>query len=223
VNSQTLHIHILGCQAYLDVWQRMKDFTNNRTGDSIDQVWVAMHPATFTQGQAGDALHIGNLGDIPLVQTDRGGQVTYHGEGQLIFYPLIDLNRKKIGVKAFVQHLETITQQLLAHDHIHAQLKEGAPGLYVAGQKIASLGLKIKRGCSYHGLALNVSMDLAPFDRITPCGLAGMTVTQWTEHAPVPRIEDLAQRWTQTFSDALGYHAIITHPQESSWHCPTSP
>ncbi len=201
----------------------MQHFTSSRTSDCEDQLWIAMHPATFTQGQAGDACHLGDLGNIPLVQTDRGGQVTYHGEGQLIFYPLIDLNRKKIGVKAFVQHLENISQQLFLSYDIDAQLKEGAPGLYVQGQKIASLGLKIKRGCSYHGLAININMNLEPFSRITPCGLAGMTVTQWADHANTPDLSTIAQAWAQLFSNALGYHATITHSQEASWHCPTSP
>jgi lipoyl(octanoyl) transferase len=223
VNNQTIHIRILGCQPYIDVWQRMQHFTSSRTSDSEDQLWIAMHPATFTQGQAGDACHLGDLGNIPLVQTDRGGQVTYHGEGQLIFYTLIDLNRKKIGVKAFVQHLENISQQLLLSYGIDAQFKEGAPGLYVKGQKIASLGLKIKRGCSYHGLSININMNLEPFSRITPCGLTGMTVTQWTAHTSAPSYEHLAQAWIQLFSDTLGYSAKVTHPQESSWHCPTSP
>jgi lipoyl(octanoyl) transferase len=201
----------------------MQHLTSTRTAATEDQLWIAMHPAVFTQGQAGDACHLGDLGDIPLIQTDRGGQVTYHGEGQLIFYPLIDLTRRKLGVKAFVQQLEQVTLTLLNEHGIDACLREGAPGLYVQGQKIASLGLKIKRGCSYHGLALNVSMDLTPFSRITPCGLAGMTVTQWSAHAAVPDWLCIAQSWIQHFTDALGYHASITHPQEASWHCPTSP
>jgi lipoyl(octanoyl) transferase len=201
----------------------MQAFTSERNATTDDQLWIAMHPATFTQGQAGNACHLGNLGDIPLVQTDRGGQVTYHGSGQLIFYPLIDLTRQKIGVKAFVQQLEQVTQQLLTQYGITACLLDGAPGLYVNGQKIASLGLKVKRGCSYHGLALNVSMDLEPFSRITPCGLAGMTVTQWANHAPVPDWNEIAQTWIQHFTDALGYQTTIIHQQEASWHCPTSP
>jgi lipoyl(octanoyl) transferase len=201
----------------------MQAYTNTRTNTSEDQLWIAMHPPTFTQGQAGDACHLGDLGNIPLVQTDRGGQVTYHGDGQLIFYPLIDLNRKKIGVKAFVQQLESITQKLLAQHGISAALQEGAPGLYVYGQKIASLGLKIKRGYTYHGLALNVSMNLEPFNRITPCGLAGMTVTQWADHVPAPDIQLIANEWTQHFFNALAYNTSVIHPQEKSWHCPTSP
>ena len=223
MSSNTLHIHTLGCRSYQSVWQEMQNFTNSRTNDTEDRLWLAMHPATFTQGQAGDSCHLGKLGNIPLIQTDRGGQVTYHGIGQLIFYPLINLNRRKLGVKAFVQQLERITLQLLSLHGIDTCLQEGAPGLYVAGQKIASLGLKIKRGCSYHGLSLNVSMDLEPFSRITPCGLTGMTVTQWADHAPILDYTQIAHAWAQQFSNELGYSTSITYPQEASWHCPTSP
>ncbi len=221
--SNPLDVHILGCQSYHPIWQRMQAFTSERDATTDDQLWVAMHPATFTQGQAGSACHIGNLGDIPLVQTDRGGQVTYHASGQLVFYPLIDLTRQKIGVKTFVQQLEQVTQQVLTQYGITACLLDGAPGLYVNGQKIASLGLKVKRGCSYHGLALNVSMDLEPFSRITPCGLTGMTVTQWANHAPVPDWNEIVQAWIDYFAQSLGYQTTIIHQQEASWHCQTSP
>jgi lipoyl(octanoyl) transferase len=223
VNDQQLHIHTLGCQPYTQVWQRMQATTTARTADTPDALWLCTHPATFTQGQAGKPEHIKQLGSIPLVQTDRGGQVTYHGPGQLIVYPLINLTRKKIGVKAFVAALEQVVQTLLADFDILAETKEGMPGLYVADKKIASLGLKIKQGCSYHGIALNIDMNLEPFERITPCGLSGMTVTQWREHAALPDWSSICDRLTTHFCQLLNYTHITRYSQESPWHCPTSP
>lgn len=163
----------------------MQDFTQQRDPDTPDEIWLVEHPPVYTQGLKGDAKHDQNLaGNIPLIQTDRGGQITFHGPGQWIVYPLLDLKRRKLGVKALVRLLEKTGIQLLADYGITAEARADAPGLYVAGQKIASLGLKVKRQCSYHGLALNVAMDLTPFQYITPCGLAGMQMTQIREHRP---------------------------------------
>lgn len=223
MNDQFLHIHTLGCQPYTEVWQRMQRLTTSRTAETADALWLCSHPATFTQGQAGKPEYVKQLGNIPLVQTDRGGQVTYHGPGQLIVYPLIDLTRKKIGVKAFVALLEQTAQALLADFGISAETKPGMPGLYVNHQKIASLGLKIKQGCSYHGIALNIDMDLEPFQRITPCGLSGMQVTQWRDHATLPDWSVICNHFTMHFSQSLNYTHTTHYSQESSWHCPTSP
>lgn len=218
-----LSLHLLGCQPYADTLAHMQAVTNQRTPDSSDQLWACTHPPVFTQGQAGRAEHVGQLGDIPLIHTDRGGQVTYHGPGQLIIYCLMDLNRRHLGVRALVQALEQATLQLLAQHDIAASLREGAPGVYVQGRKIASLGLKVRRGCSYHGLSLNVDMDLSPFTRITPCGLSGMQVTQWVEHAPAPGLAALAYDWGQQLARILGYTLRIDDHQERPWHCQTSP
>lgn len=201
----------------------MQAFTQIRDEQTPDELWLCQHPPVFTQGQAGNSAHLGQLGDIPLVSTDRGGQVTYHGPGQLVFYPLIQLNRHGLGVKAFVETLETIGMQLLALGNIPAQRLPEKPGLYVAGNKIASLGLKIKRGCSYHGMAINMDMDLSPFQRITPCGLVGMQMTQWSAHAPTPDWHWLCQQLSQIVEQTFNYSSLRFEAQETSWHCPTSP
>ena len=170
---------------YQACYQAMQDFTQQRDPNTPDEIWLVEHPPVYTQGLNGNAKHGQNLaGNIPLIQTDRGGQITYHGPGQWIIYPLLDLKRRKLGVKALVHLLEQTGIRLLADYDISAEARADAPGLYVAGQKIASLGLKVKRQCSYHGLALNVAMDLTPFQHITPCGLAGMQMTQVREHRP---------------------------------------
>jgi len=180
----------LGKSDYQKVWQEMVDFTRGRTSETSDEIWLVEHTPVFTQGQAGKPEHVLNPGEIPVVQTDRGGQVTYHGPGQLVVYPLINLRRAKIGVRKYVEILEQATINLLADYDIQAEIREGAPGVYVNDAKICSIGLKIKRGCSYHGLALNVDMDLEPFSRINPCGFQQLTMTQikdfvdevnWTE------------------------------------------
>jgi len=193
----------LGIAPYQQTWQAMLDFTQQRTAETADKLWICQHPSVFTQGQAGDAKHIGALGDIPLIQTDRGGQVTFHGIGQWVFYPLVDLTRRKIGVKAFVSLLEQVTIDTLSRYEIIAERLDGAPGLYVNGMKIASLGLKIKRGCSYHGLSLNTDMDLQPFQRITPCGLANMQVTQVSFYNKKVDQDHLAQTWCDLFCKML--------------------
>jgi lipoyl(octanoyl) transferase len=170
---------------YQACYQAMQDFTQQRDPNTPDEIWLVEHPPVYTQGLNGDAKHGQNLaGNIPLIHTDRGGQITYHGPGQWIVYPLLDLKRRKLGVKALVHLLERTGIQLLADYAIRAEARADAPGLYVAGRKIASLGLKVKRQCSYHGLALNVAMDLTPFQYITPCGLAGMQMTQVRDHQP---------------------------------------
>lgn len=161
----------------------MQRFTEDRTAASADEVWLTEHEPVFTQGQAGKAEHLLAPGDIPVVQTDRGGQVTYHGPGQIVAYLMFDLRRMGLSVRALVSGIEEAVVRLLADHGIEGAPRRDAPGVYVGGSKIAALGLRVRRGYSYHGLALNVQMDLEPFSRINPCGLLGMQVTQLTDLA----------------------------------------
>lgn len=167
----------LGRQPYTPVWKAMSAFTDRRDDSTGDELWVVEHEPVFTQGQAGKAEHVLAAGDIPVVQVDRGGQVTYHGPGQLVVYPLLDLRRLGIGVREYVCRIEQAIIDTLAGCGIAAQRLEGAPGVYVDGAKIAALGIRVRRGCSFHGLSFNVAMDLEPFGRINPCGYAGLQVT----------------------------------------------
>ncbi|WP_246587693.1 lipoyl(octanoyl) transferase LipB [Alteromonas lipotrueiana] len=168
----------------------MQGFTDTRTPECADEMWLVEHDPVFTQGQAGKAEHILMPGDIPVVNVDRGGQVTYHGPGQQVIYLLIDIKRRKLGVRHLVNAMENAVISLLAESNIQAYAKKDAPGVYVDEQKVCSLGLRIRRGCSFHGLALNVAMDLSPFDRINPCGYAGMQMVD-TQRLGGP--ESLAQ------------------------------
>nr|WP_197721894.1 lipoyl(octanoyl) transferase LipB [Sulfuritortus calidifontis] len=173
-----LLVRVLGRVAYEPTWRRMQAFTAGRGPDTVDEIWFVEHPPVFTLGQAGRREHLLRDIGIPVVPIDRGGQVTYHGPGQLVVYLLIDLKRRGIGVKELVRRMEQAIIDLLAEYGIRAQRKAGAPGVYVNDAKIAALGLRIKNGCSYHGLALNLDMDLTPFSAINPCGYEGMAVTQ---------------------------------------------
>jgi lipoyl(octanoyl) transferase len=161
-------------QAYEPLWRAMQNFTDSRDAITPDELWLCEHDPIYTLGQAGKWEHVLNPGDIPVLPVDRGGQVTYHGPGQLMAYPLIDLRRKSLGVRALVDLIERATLNLLRSYCIDGELKDGAPGVYVRGQKIMALGLRIRRGCSFHGLALNVCMDTEPFSRINPCGYQGL-------------------------------------------------
>ncbi|MDY7219967.1 lipoyl(octanoyl) transferase LipB [Denitrificimonas sp. JX-1] len=176
--SRPVIIRHLGCVPYEPTWHAMQSFTENRDAETVDEIWLLEHPKVFTQGQAGKAEHVLAAGDIPVVQVDRGGQVTYHGPGQLVAYVLVDVRRAGQGVRDLVSSIENSLVELLYQYDIDAYAKPDAPGVYVAEKKIASLGLRIRRGCSFHGLALNVDMDLQPFQRINPCGYAGMQMTQ---------------------------------------------
>ncbi|MFT5543212.1 MAG: lipoyl(octanoyl) transferase [Glaciecola sp.] len=171
---QATIIRQLGNQAYRPIWQRMQDFTDNRDKQTADEIWLVEHPPVFTQGQAGKAEHVLTPGEIPVVQVDRGGQVTYHGPGQQMLYILIDVRRNKLGVRHLVSGLENCIVALMAQFDIKAYAKKDAPGVYVDERKLCSVGLRIRKGCSFHGLALNVNMDLSPFQRINPCGYAGL-------------------------------------------------
>ena len=171
----------LGQVDYEPTWQAMQAFTAGRTADTPDEIWLCEHPPVFTLGLAGKPEHLLRDVGIPVVRIDRGGQITYHGPGQVVAYLLLDLRRRGLTVKGMVNRMEQAVIDLLAEYGVEAQRLAGAPGVYVGGAKIAALGLKLKNGCSYHGLALNVDMDLAPFGHINPCGYEGLAVTQLRE------------------------------------------
>ncbi|MGM8447823.1 lipoyl(octanoyl) transferase LipB [Enterobacter bugandensis] len=176
----------LGLQPYEPVSQAMHEFTDSRDDTTPDEIWLVEHLPVFTQGQAGKAEHLLMTGDIPVIQSDRGGQVTYHGPGQQVMYVLLNLKRRKLGVRELVTLLEQTVVNTLAEYGIDAHPRADAPGVYVGEMKICSLGLRIRKGCSFHGLALNINMDLTPFQRINPCGYAGMEMTQmrqWVDTA----------------------------------------
>jgi lipoyl(octanoyl) transferase len=167
----------LGRQPYEPVWRAMQRFTDARDDSTPDELWLVEHDPVFTLGQAGKPEHVLAAGDIPVLHVDRGGQVTYHGPGQIVAYPLLDLRRLKLGVRDYVQRIEQAVIDTLGDWNIVAARREGAPGVYVNGEKIAALGIRVRRGCSFHGLAFNIAMDLEPFARINPCGYAGLQVT----------------------------------------------
>jgi lipoyl(octanoyl) transferase len=172
-----LKVYRLGRQPFMVTWPAMESYSDTRGEDGEDQLWLLEHEPVFTLGQAGKPEHVLAAGDIPVVRTNRGGQVTYHGPGQIVAYPLIDLRRRKLGVRDFVGRIEQALIDTLATWGIEAARKEGAPGVYVAGAKIGALGLRVRRGCSFHGLAFNVNLDDEPFSRINPCGYQGLQVT----------------------------------------------
>jgi len=174
----------LGLQPYAKVLADMHAFGAARTADTVDELWVLQHEKVFTQGQAGKPEHILDAGDIPVIQSDRGGQVTYHGPGQLIVYFLLDVKRREAGVRSLVDLIEQSLLRVLASYGIDGELRKSAPGVYVSGRKIAALGLRIRRGCSLHGLSFNIDMDLEPFSRINPCGYAGLESTQLRDFLP---------------------------------------
>jgi lipoyl(octanoyl) transferase len=176
--TPVLEVRRLGLSDYAATWAAMRDFTDRRGPVTQDELWLTEHPPVFTLGQAARREHLRDPGGIQVVQTDRGGQVTYHGPGQIVAYVLLDLRRAGLGVKALVHLLEAAVIGLLASYGIDAQARPGAPGVYAGGAKVAALGLRVRRGCSYHGLALNVDMDLTPFSRIDPCGFRGLRVAQ---------------------------------------------
>jgi len=199
-----LIVRHLGLADYLPTLEAMRRLTAERDGSTPDEIWLLQHPRVFTQGQAGKAEHLLAPGDIPVVQVDRGGQVTYHGPGQLVGYLMLDLRRLGLGVRELVTAMEQSLVDVLAGYGIEAAPKADAPGVYVAGDKIASLGLRVSRGCSFHGLALNVDMDMSPFQRINPCGYAGLKMVQLREllDSP-PSFDEVAQRLERVLRDRL--------------------
>jgi lipoyl(octanoyl) transferase len=203
--SSELLIRRLGLMDYEPVWRAMQSFTDRRDASTPDELWLVQHPPVFTQGQAGRAEHLLAPGDIPVIQVDRGGQVTYHGPGQIVCYPLIDIARLQLGVRALVCGIEQAIIGVLKSYGVDAQPVEGAPGVYIDGVKIASLGLRIRRGKSFHGLAFNIDMDLEPFQRINPCGFRGLQVTNLSAFAEVS-IEEVENRLIDRLGDFLGYN-----------------
>ena len=196
----------LGLQDYTQTWNAMKNFTQARDANTEDELWIVEHPSVFTQGISGKAEHLLENSDIPVVSTDRGGQITYHGPGQLIVYCLIDLKRLGIGVKKMVSLIELSIMDLLAKHQIESHIKTGAPGVYVDGAKIAALGLKVKNGRTYHGLSLNVAMELSAFAQINPCGYQGLKVTQMCDLTDNINLESITNELTQILSNHVTRH-----------------
>lgn len=190
---------------YEPVWRAMQTFTDQRDDNTADELWLVEHPPVFTQGQAGRAEHILAPGDIPVVQVDRGGQVTYHGPGQIVAYPLIDIGRLDMGVRKLVTGIEQAIIDVLQSYGVEAQLLEGAPGVYIDGVKIAALGLRIRKGKSFHGLSFNINMDLEPFQRINPCGYEGLQVTNLSAFTEVS-MQEVEDRLIAGLSEVLGYN-----------------
>ncbi|ALB71464.1 lipoyl(octanoyl) transferase LipB [Cronobacter muytjensii] len=197
--QEKILIRQLGLQPYEPVSQAMHQFTDERDENTPDELWLVEHSPVFTQGQAGKAEHVLMPGDIPVIQSDRGGQVTYHGPGQQVMYVLLDLRRRKLGVRELVTLLEQTVVNTLAEFAINAYPRPDAPGVYVDGKKICSLGLRIRKGCSFHGLALNINMDLRPFLRINPCGYAGMEMTQVSALSAGAQLEVVQPRLVHHF------------------------
>jgi len=211
----TLLVKRLGLRPYVETWQLMREFTDHRDESTPDQLWLLEHPPVFTLGQAGRPEHLLRPGEIPVVRTDRGGQVTYHGPGQLVAYLLLDLRRAGLGVRGLVTLLEQTVVDLLGERGIAAAARPDAPGVYVGEAKIASVGLRVRRGCSFHGLSLNLDMDLSPFSRINPCGYPGLNVTQLRDLVETVDIPQVQQDLSRHMARGLGYTLDFdTHPTE---------
>ena len=203
-----LIVRDLGEQPYLETWEAMKSFTASRDASTPDELWLLEHPRVYTQGQAGKAEHILAPGDIPVILGDRGGQVTYHGPGQLVVYLMIDLTRHRLGIRSLVDVIEQAIVRTLAGMGVAAAPRPDAPGVYVEQAKIASLGLRVRRGCSFHGLALNVAMDMEPFRRINPCGYAGMAMCQVSDFVPGATVAGLAPALSDELVNGLAGGAV---------------
>ncbi|MCX7114667.1 MAG: lipoyl(octanoyl) transferase LipB [Gammaproteobacteria bacterium] len=194
-----MHIHELGLQPYLPIWEAMKQFTAERTAETVDQLWLLEHVPVYTQGQAGKPEHLLQSTAIPVIRTDRGGQITYHGPGQLVAYCLLDLKRRNIGIKTLVCKLEQTLIDLLGFYNIAALRRPGAPGIYTDDKKIASIGLRIKNGYTYHGIALNVNMDLSPFQHINPCGYNQLSMTHMRDYLSHIELIEVMKQWMHFF------------------------
>lgn len=201
-------IRELGLCEYLPIWQKMKDFTDQRQPDTPDEIWLLQHYPVFTQGQAGKAEHILDAKSIPVVQTDRGGQVTYHGPGQLIAYLLVDLRRCRLTVRQFVTSIENAVIDVLQQYGIEAYAKCKAPGVYINNDKIASLGLRVRKFCSYHGLSFNIDMDLTPFSYINPCGLTDIGITQLSDQIRTFNMDEVSKSLLSSLMRNLGMYSI---------------
>ncbi len=207
--NDTLIIRNLGTQPYEPVWHAMQAFTDKRDETTADELWVVEHDPVFTQGQAGKEEHLLAPGNIPVIQVDRGGQVTYHGPGQVVIYFLLDIRRLKYGVRQLVNRIEQTVVDMLADYQVEAAARRDAPGVYVSGDKVCSLGLRIRKGCSFHGLALNVNMDMEPFARINPCGLTGIKMVQTKDMNGPQTFDEAANAIINHFTDALSYSNIL--------------
>ncbi len=207
--QKKLIVRKLGLQPYEPTWRRMQQLTNDRNAQAADEIWLLEHHHVFTQGQAGKAEHLLNPGDIPVVQVDRGGQVTYHGPGQLIMYLMIDLRRNKLGIRDVVTLMEQAIINVLASFSVDAFAKSDAPGVYVEDSKIASLGLRVRRGCTFHGLALNLTVDKEPFLRINPCGYAGMKMSNLADFVTDLNNQQVASLLTDFMVKKIGYNQVI--------------
>jgi lipoyl(octanoyl) transferase len=205
VTAPLLNIRTLGQLDYREVWKAMQTFTSRREPGQVSELWLVEHPPVFTQGQAGKAEHVLDAGTIPVVQTDRGGQVTYHGPGQLVCYLLLNLDEIGIGIRSLVDRTEQAIIRLLDAEGIKAERHKGAPGVYTANAKIAQIGLRVKRHNTYHGLSLNIGMDLEPFDRINPCGYAGLAVTDMRSQGSSIEMDEAGERLCGYLAEEMGY------------------
>jgi len=205
--GRELTVRELGLSDYVETWQNMRRMTDLRDNESRDELWLLEHPRVFTLGQAGRSEHVLDPGDIPVVDSDRGGQVTYHGPGQLVVYVLMDLRRRGLGVRQLVDGLEQCVIDMLASAGVSAARRARAPGVYVSGSKVCALGLRIRNGCSYHGVALNVDLDLEPFQRIDACGYPDLTVTRLADLAISWDVEEAGRRLLAAFVRQFDYRA----------------
>lgn len=204
--SQVIIRECTELQPYPSVWHAMREFTQHRQADTTDEIWLLEHLPVFTQGLAGKPEHVINPHHIPVVQTDRGGQVTYHGPGQLMAYLLLDLNRLQLTTRAFVRSIEQIVIDYLQTLQINAQANPEAPGIYIQGAKIGSIGLRVRKGYSYHGLAFNIAMDLTPFSFINPCGFKGLAMTQLQDYLTPISLDQVKRDLIPHFLNQFGYH-----------------
>ena len=211
MSTRPLLIRSLGLRDYADTWQAMRRFTDQRQRDTDSEIWLLQHLPVFTLGQAGKPEHVLNPGDIPVVHRDRGGQVTYHGPGQLIAYLLINLHHANTGVRGLVSSMENSVIELLAKYNVTALTRAGAPGVYVGEAKIAALGLRVRRGYTYHGLALNVDMNLSPYEQINPCGYAGQKITQTSSLGIQADMQQLANELVSLLAAKLNFFPIWTN------------
>jgi len=202
-----VRVRRLGLSEYEPVWRAMQQFTDARDEETSDELWLVQHPPVFTQGRSGRAEHVLAPGGIPVIQVDRGGQVTYHGPGQLVAYPLLDIRRRNIGVRDLVHRIEAAIIGVLDMNGVIGERRPGAPGIYVDGRKIASLGLRVRYGRTFHGMAFNIDMDLEPFDRINPCGFQGLEVTQLVSFRQV-RLEEIERQLVDQLAQTLEMHPV---------------
>jgi len=198
-----MFVRHLGQADYARVWHAMQNFTESRSPDTPDELWFLQHAPVFTLGRSGKQEHLHDTGDIPVIKVDRGGQVTYHGPGQLVVYTLLDLTRRQLGVQSLVRILEQAVIDLLAGHGLTATRRDKAPGVYVDGRKIAALGLRVRRGCCFHGLSLNVDMDLTPFSMINPCGYPGLQVTQLADLGVAEPLDAVTRQFQAHFERLL--------------------